>query len=301
MRVTPLARRLGSAALVLTLGAGLSACSGDESADSSSATDEGADDGTDAGSDDSTEETTDAEETDAEETDAEEPAQASLEELSAEEYYPAVMGALREAETFSFSTTSESQGQRSTMSGQARFGDDGVDMVASSTGAQAMEIILLDQVMYLKSPDMGTGDQYLEIDLSDPNSLFGMLGKATDPEVMFQALKTPEKLELVGEEEVDGVATHHYRISIDPADYLEAMDFPTAMKEFLPQEMVTEMWVDGDDLPRKFVQTIETPSQAGGDPVPSTTEGTYSDFGQEVVIEAPPADQISDQGLPGAA
>ena len=296
MRVTPLARRLGSAALVLTLGAGLTACSGDESADSSSATDEGAEDGTDAGSDDSTEETTDAEE-----TDAEEPAQASLEELSAEEFYPAVMEALREAETFSFSTTSESQGQRSTMSGQARFGDDGVDMVASSTGAQAMEIILLDQVMYMKSPDMGTGDQYLQIDLSDPNSLFGMLGKATDPEVMFQALKTPEKLELVGEEEVDGVATHHYRISIDPADYLEAMDFPTAMKEFLPQEMVTEMWVDGDNLPRKFAQTIETPSQAGGDPVPSTTEGTYSDFGQDVDIEAPPADQISDQGLPGAA
>ena len=41
MRVTPLARRLGSAALVLTLGAGLTACSGDESTDSSSATDEG--------------------------------------------------------------------------------------------------------------------------------------------------------------------------------------------------------------------------------------------------------------------
>ncbi len=41
MRVTPLARRLGSAALVLTLGAGLTACSGDEATDSSSATDEG--------------------------------------------------------------------------------------------------------------------------------------------------------------------------------------------------------------------------------------------------------------------
>ena len=216
MRVTPLARRLGSAALVLTLGAGLTACSGDEPTDSSSATDEGAEDGTDDGSDDSTEET----------ADAEEPAQASLQEFSAAEFYPAVMEALREAETFSFSTTSEAQGQATTMSGQARFGDDGVDMAASSTGAQAMEIILLDQVMYMKSPDMGTGDKYLEIDLSDPNSLFGMLGKATDPEVMFQALETPEKLELVGEEEVDGVATHHYRITIDPADYLEAMEFP---------------------------------------------------------------------------
>ena len=49
MRVTPLARRLGSAALVLTLGAGLTACSGDGATDSSSATDEGAEESTDAG------------------------------------------------------------------------------------------------------------------------------------------------------------------------------------------------------------------------------------------------------------
>ena len=289
MRVTPLARRLGSAALVLTLGVGLTACSGDDTTDSSSATDDGA--GTDSGTGEFADDPIDAEEA----------GETSLHELSASEFYPAVMSALREAETFNFSTTTEAQGQPTTMSGQARFSGDGVEMKASSTGAQAMEIILLDQVMYMKSPDMGTGDTYLKIDLSDPSSLFGMLGKATDPEVMFQALETPKKLELLGEEEVDGVATNHYRITIDPADYLEAMDFPEAMKEFLPTEMVTEMWVDGDDLPRKFAQTIETPSPTGGTPAPSTSEGTYSDFGTDVDIEAPAADQISEEGLPGAA
>jgi len=187
------------------------------------------------------------------------------------------------------------------MSGQAEFGDDGVEMKASSTGAQSMEVILVDQVMYMKSPDMGTGDKYLKIDLSDPSSIFGMLGKATDPEVMFKAMETPKKLELVGEDEVDGVATNRYRITIDPAEYLEAMEFPPAMAEFLPKEIVTEMWVDGDNLPRKFAQTTETPSPSGGEPTSSTTEGTYSDFGVDVDIEAPPADQISKQGLPGAA
>lgn len=298
MRVTPLARRLGSAALVLSLGAGLTACSGDESADSSSATDDSAGDsaddsngdsaGADAGADDSTE------------GGAEEPASTSLQEFSAADFYPAVMGALREAETFTFTTTSEAAGQPTTMTGQARFGDDGVEMLASSTGAQAMELILIDQVMYVKSPAMGAGDKYLKIDLSDPNSLFGMLGKATDPEVMFQAMETPKNLELIGEEEVDGVATNHYRITIDPAQYLEAMDFPEAMKDFLPKEMVTEMWVDGDNLPRKFSQTLETPSPGGGKPVPSMTEGTYSDFGADVEIEAPAADEISDQAVPGA-
>ena len=296
MRVTPLARRLGFAALVLSLGAGLTACSGEESADSSSATDGSTDGRADDSSvaDDSTEGGAE------EPTETEEPASTSLQEFSAADFYPAVMGALREAETFTFTTTSGAAGQPTTMTGQARFGDDGVEMLASSTGAQAMELILIDQVMYVKSPAMGAGDKYLKIDLSDPNSLFGMLGKATDPEVMFQAMETPRNLELIGEEEVDGVATNHYRITIDPAQYLEAMDFPEAMKEFLPKEMVTEIWVDGDNLPRKFSQTLETPSPSGGKPVPSTTEGTYSDFGADVEIEAPSADEISDQAVPGA-
>ena len=292
MRVTPLVRRLGASALVLTLGFGMSACSGEESNDSSSATDDTAA-STDESTDEGTGETEESEESAA-------PAEASLEELSSTAFYPAVMAALRDVETFAFTTTSTAQGQPTTMTGQARFGDDGVEMKASSTGAQAMDMILLDKTMYMKAPAMGTGDKYLKIDLSDPNSLFGMLGKALDPEVMFQAMETPEKLELLGREVVDGVDTHHYRITIDPADYLEAMDFPDAMKEFLPQQMATEMWVDGDDLPRKFAQTIEIPDPAGGEPVASTTEGTYSDFGADVDIEAPSADEISEEQVPGA-
>ena len=291
MRITPLARRLGSAALVLTLGTGLAACGGsDESSDSTSASDSSDD------SAESTDESTDDSGDDA--------TQSAPEELSADDFYSSVMDAMREAETFSFTTTTSGQagaaaGTATEMSGQARFGDDGIEMQASSTGAQAMEIILLDQVMYMKAPEMGTGDKYLEIDLSDPSSLFGMLGKATDPEVIFQAMEKPKSLELVGQEDVDGVATNHYRITIDPAKYLEAMDFPASMAEFVPDEMVTEMWVDGDNLPRKFAQTVETPNPSGGEPVSSTTEGTYTDFGTEVDIQAPAKDEISTEQIPG--
>lgn len=283
MRVTPLARRLGSAALVLTLGVGLSACGGGDSepADTSSSA---TDDSTDAGSSEGGTET---------------PAAASLEELSATEFYPAVMAAMREVETFAFSTTTGGDGPESTMSGQARFSDKGVEMKASSTGAQAMEIIMVDKVMYMKAPDLGTGDKYLKIDLGDPNSLFGMLGKVADPEVMFKAMQTPKKIELIGEEEVDAVATNHYRITVDPTDYLKAMDFPAAMAEFMPEEMVTEMWVDGDNLPRKFAQTVETPSPTGGEATSSTSEGFYTDYGIDVDIEAPPADEVSENTMPG--
>lgn len=286
MRVTSLARRLGSAALVLSVGVGLAACSDDSSGSdsSSSATDSGADEASEGA--DETEET--------EEADA-------PTELDAAGFYPAVMEAMREAETFNFQTVSESGGQSQTMEGQARFGEEGVEMKASSTGAQPMELILIDQAMYLKSADLGTGDKWLKVDLSDPNSLFGMIGKATDPEVMFKAMEAPKKLELVGTEEVDGVETNHYRITMDPTKYLEAMEFPPAMADMMPKELVTEMWVDGDDLPRKFSQSLEVPAMGGGKPTSTSSEGTYSDFGTDVEIEAPPADQVTEDMFPGAA
>jgi hypothetical protein len=106
---------------------------------------------------------------------------------------------------------------------------------------------MLDRVIYMKSPQMGMGDKWMRIDLrKSGDSLFGMLAKATDPEAMFKAMESPQKLELIGAEDVDGVPTNHYRITMDPEQYIKAMGFPAAMSSFLPEELVTEMWVDGD-------------------------------------------------------
>ncbi|RYC14148.1 hypothetical protein [Nocardioides zhouii] len=288
MRLTSLSRRLGTAALVLTIGVGVSACGDDSgSTDSSSSSD----DSTDASTDEATD--TAEEESEPEPEPDEEGAEASLAELSVDDFYPSVMAALREAETFTFTTTSDSAGQAQEMAGEARFADEGVEMKATGTGAQAMEMILVDKAMYMKSPSFGTGDKWLKIDLSDPNSLFGMIGKATDPEVMFKAMESPKKLELVGSEDVDGVETNHYRITMDPTQYLKAMEFPAAMADMLPKELVTDMWVDADNLPRRFTQTVEVKASGGGAPTTSTTEGTYADFGADVEIEAPPASQVT--------
>jgi hypothetical protein len=288
MRVTSLSRRLGTAALVLTLGTGLAACNDDSGSDASASA---SDESTDSTSD----ETTDASDDAGEAEDASAPA-----ELSADDFYPSVMAAMREVETFTFTTSSGAAGQAQEMTGQARFGEDGIEMQASGTGAQPMELILLDKAMYMRSADLGTGDKWLKIDMSDPSSLFGMIGRATDPEVMLKAMESPKKLELLGTEEVDGTPTNHYRITMDPTQYLKAMEFPAAMADMMPKELVTEMWVDADNLPRRFAQTIEVPGASGGAATSSTTEGTYSDFGTDVEIEAPPASEVT-ENFPGAS
>src|SRR5688572_12878539 len=131
-----------------------------------------------------------------------------------------------------------------------------------------------------------------------PTSLFGQLGKSTDPSLMFKAMEAPKEFELLGTEEVDGVETNHYNVVMDTASYAEALDLPAEMSEFMPKEIGMEMWVDGDNQPRKFFQELEIRGISGGTPTKSTTEGTYSDFGTDVDVDAPPAAEVADN-IPG--
>jgi hypothetical protein len=223
-----------------------------------------------------------------------------LEELSAEEFYPAVMAALQDADSMGFSITSTGGAADTEMSGVMEYEDDGISMEASSAGAQAMEMVMLDKVLYIAGGGLPLpeGKKWFKVDMTDPDSLFGQLGKSTDPNLMFKAMETPKEFELLGTEEVDGVETNHYNVVMDTAAYAEALDLPAEVAKFLPKEIGIEMWVDADNQPRKFHQELEVPSMAGGEPTLSTTEGTYYDFGTEVDVEAPPAAEVADN-IPG--
>lgn len=278
MARTTLPRRLGAASLLATLVLATAACGSESGADTSPGGSAASSDA--AGSD------------------------AELEELDAGEFYPAVMEALQDAETFAFTMETGAVGSdagSSDMAGVMRYDDEGIDMQGKSTGADPMEMILLDQVMYLSGDGLGLTDKkWLKVDLSDPNSLFGMLGKSTDPENMFKAMQDPKTFELLGQEEIDGVATNHYNVVMDSAAYAKAMELPDMVATMMPKEIGIEMWLDADNQPRKFVQEMELPTQGGGEKQASTTTGTYSDFGLDVEIEAPPADEVTeDLGITG--
>jgi hypothetical protein len=227
-------------------------------------------------------------------------ASSDLEELTADEFYPAVMAAMQEAESMAFSITTSSGAASNEISGVMEYEDDGIAMQASSTGAQPMEMLMLDKILYISGAGMPLpdGKKWLKVDMNDPDSLFGQIGKSTDPSLMFKAMEAPKEFELLGTEEVDGVETNHYNVVMDTASYAEALDLPAEMSEFMPKEIGMEMWVDGDNQPRKFFQELEIPGISGGTPTKSTTEGTYSDFGTDVDVEAPPAAEVADN-IPG--
>jgi hypothetical protein len=234
------------------------------------------------------------------------PPAAELEALEAAEFYPAVLDALEAAESFAFTSVSSTEGAEAagaSIQGVMRYADDGIEMRASATGPQALEMLLVDRALYLQGDGLELGDKsWLKVDLSeDPDSMFGFLAKASDPGLLLKATAEPRSFELVGQEDVGGVATNHYAVVMDTAAYAEALELPTVVAEYLPETIGMELWVDGDNLPRRFVQQIETTvpgGSGGGATATASTEGTYSDYGVDVDLEAPPAGEVTeDMGL----
>jgi hypothetical protein len=105
------------------------------------------------------------------------------------------------------------------------------------------------------------------------------------------------ELEAVGEEEVRGVATTHYRTTIDARHKtrhdLEADGWkPGNIERYLENvEATTEevdVWVDAESRVRRVVTTAAY--GRGMSQVTTTTE--YYDFGRDVEIEPPPGDAV---------
>ncbi|MBM7519373.1 hypothetical protein [Nocardioides nitrophenolicus] len=60
-----------------------------------------------------------------------------------------------------------------------------------------------------------------------------------------------EQLVHVGPEQVDGVATEHYRVTLDPAAALAGVTLPAQLAALLPDSLEAEVWLDAEHRPVK--------------------------------------------------
>jgi hypothetical protein len=100
----------------------------------------------------------------------------------------------------------------------------------------------------------------------------------------------------LGQEDVDGVATTHYRASIDYAKVLDKLPNATQeQRDALSKLGVVpaDVWIDGQDRVVKMHMTIDASGFGAG---AGTAELTMqlSDFGIPVDVQPPPADQTVD-------
>ena len=137
-----------------------------------------------------------------------------------------------------------------------------------------VEMILVDGEAFIKMALLG--DQWMKMDPEDAAEMAGTSGPDIGQWTEDYA-KNLEKVEKIGEEDLDGVAATHYRLTLRP----EALG-ELGMKDagITATGVVFDVWVDGDGFTRKFAMDMD------GD-VPVAMTATLNDINEPVTIEAP--------------
>jgi hypothetical protein len=170
---------------------------------------------------------------------------------------------------------------------------------AGGAGGFRLELVQDGTVQYYKLPatllPAGTKPwfRYDLATLGVPATARTGAGSTTNPlDALRQLDAVVGDVERVGDEEVRGTDTVHFHFVVDSmkANPEAAKLIPAELAERLKRVPV-DLWLDGKDRPRRIRQTVDTGPSAGGT-VTTTVEAF--DFGKEVVIDLPPADQVQE-------
>lgn len=159
--------------------------------------------------------------------------------------------------------------------GEADYADERIALDCEYDGSGTLELIGLGAVTYMRGDTLGiagAGSKWIELTDEDESA-----AAAVSPRRLLSMLRDASTgTERVGEEVVRGMDTVRYRLEVDCEQAeLHDCDGPTAP---------VEVWIGDDGLVRRIAVDAES------DDV--TVE--FFDFGSEVSIEAPPADQVVD-------
>jgi hypothetical protein len=209
----------------------------------------------------------------------------------------------------------EAAGQTVEMDGTGEFDSENQRGHMSFTTSVAgqdldMEMVYALPIVYMRYPPglfpgLSDAKPWIKLDLEKLGRQagfdFGQLLQAgqSDPSQGLQYLKGAEDIEAVGGEEVRGVQTTHYTGVVDlHALAEEDPGLKESVDQLIEQTGITripvEVWIDGDGLIRRLKQTMHGAASGQGIPTDMTTTTDLYDFGTEVSVDEPPADQVTD-------
>jgi hypothetical protein len=164
------------------------------------------------------------------------------------------------------------------------------------------ELRAIGTTLYMDSAVLGVGGEspakikpWIKIeDFDDEASLDNLIFPFpfVEPGMILNAFELVSgSVESLGEETVRGVSTDHYRLTLDLARLIETA--PAANRAALREELEKreaktepiEIWIDDAGRARRVQVTLDKDDLVAVD---------FYDFGVEVDVEAPPADQVDD-------
>ncbi len=211
------------------------------------------------------------------------------EEITAETLYSAL--ASQVGKDTSYRMTSTTPGAAGTFEGVVvvKGGKTSMSIVSEAAGAKT-RIVLTDGAYYMDLGEM-SDNKFIKIDLSDETNPFGaMLGPIEDMGDLsksFAGFKdSVESIKKVGEEDLDGVSTTHYVVTVDPSAAVAAMGdgtVPTDAASAL-EDVAYDLWLDDENRPAKMVIDI------AGEKMTTT----YTDWNDSsLTVVAPSGDELS--------
>ena len=183
-------------------------------------------------------------------------------------------------------------------------------------GMGTIDAVMDGLVMYLRFPEqvraeIPGGKQWIRLDLATLGEKSGvdlsalLQAQQSDPTQTLQYLRgASDDVREVGEEEVRGEPTTHYKATVDlkaAAEQLEG-DARAAYEQAIARIGTTtlplDVWIDDDGRARRmeFVQDMSALLAGSGASGEMRFRMELFDFGVEVDAEPPPADQVTDLG-----
>jgi hypothetical protein len=189
--------------------------------------------------------------------------------------------------------------------------------VTTETGS--IDAVMDGTVVYEHIPQLAPavgGKTWLKIDLKTAGQVVGVPGlssvlqsQPSDPTQTLGYLRgASSQITRVGHEAVRGVATTHYRATVDLNKAAASLgpDPRAALRQLIDRlglkpTFPVDVWIDAQDRVRRMhlVQEFSPAAPAGSAPatsLPSSVELTMElfDFGTAVSVQPPPPDQVTD-------
>ncbi|HWV27838.1 MAG TPA: LppX_LprAFG lipoprotein [Aeromicrobium sp.] len=179
-----------------------------------------------------------------------------------------------------------------TAEGDQTMGDNPADTamtLSMSVSGMTIDMVLAEQKLFMKMPQL-TGDKYAVVDLTDTSNPltkeFGSLAQQSNVSQQFdafgEAVQTFEKVD--DAQKIDGVDTQAYDVTVDARKLGEVQGQDTTG---LPEVVTYRFYVGDDNLVRRMTM----------DMMGQSLQMDFTDWGKDVSITAPGADEITDLDL----
>jgi hypothetical protein len=173
-------------------------------------------------------------------------------------------------------------------------------------GRGELEVVAEGTTLYLRGPnigaELGITTPWASVDLERVGDATGTdvdeLRSSNETASGLALLSGAEEVEEVGEEDIDGTETTHYRATIDlrkAAEEAGAITDRARFEQFVErlgdEDVDVDVWLDGEERVRRLRYEQAVPDQRGAS---ATVTLELSDFGVDEQVEVPETAEATD-------